>query len=520
MESIAKQLHSLRQPLNPSLNPHRPFPSPVISLSFQIPPPSSSPIKLSTSTRASSSCRITPLNQTLTTIIKTTSIALSAAAVLFFTRFNSKPAIASPVAASSSTVDPTKESSKENVSFEEQDRALQDHLARNPSDVEALRSLMEVRIKSKKLLEAIEVVERLIELEPSEDEWSLLKSQIYTYSGDFESAKDGFEAILQKDPLRVEAYHGLIMASSESGGSLEIVLKRIEGAMNKCKKEKKNSDLRDFKLLIAQVRVMEEKYFDALKVYEELVKEEPKDFRPYLCQGIIYTLLRKKDEAQKMFEQFKKLVPKNHPYREYLVDNMFATNFFSEKLKLYLLTCSVLVLTVDAVPFPAKALKLQNHLVLFYLVEEGKITHFVCILSFISKTRYSYPVGNRSQALTLVLGGPNNSYVNHQKSVSHLTSVDYVHDHEVLKKVNANATIWPCCCSFPPLQKIPVMLLSTKIKLLFGLKRPFLEHKSWPEEELVDGMVPCAISLIVENSYKAYTQVVKRSTISANALQD
>ncbi|KAI5586028.1 hypothetical protein POPTR_006G213600v4 [Populus trichocarpa] len=328
MESIAKQ------PLNLSLNPHRPsFPNPIVSLTFKTPPPSSSPFKLSTSIRASSSSRITPLNQSLTTIIKTTSITLTAAAVLFFTRFNSKPAIASPVAASSSTADPTKESSKENVSFEEQERALQDHLAQNPSDVEALRSLMEVRIKSKKLQEAIEVVDRLIELEPNEDEWPLLKSQIYTYSGDFESAKDGFEAVLQKDPLRVEAYHGLVMANSESGGSLEVVLKRIESAMNKCKKEKKNSDLRDFKLLIAQVRVMEEKYFDALKVYEELVKEEPRDFRPYLCQGMIYTLLRKKDEAEKKFEQFKKLVPKNHPYREYLVENMFATNFFSEKVE-------------------------------------------------------------------------------------------------------------------------------------------------------------------------------------------
>jgi tetratricopeptide (TPR) repeat protein len=192
---------------------------------------------------------------------------------------------------------------------------------------------MEVRIKSKKLQEAIEVVDRLIELEPNEDEWPLLKSQIYTYSGDFESAKDGFEAILKKDPLRVEAYHGLVMANSESGGSLEVVLKRIESAMDKCKKEKKTSDLRDFKLLVAQVRVMEEKYLDALKVYEELVKEEPRDFRLYLCQGIIYTLLRKKDEAEKKFEQFKKLVPKNHPYREYLVDNMFATKFFSDKVE-------------------------------------------------------------------------------------------------------------------------------------------------------------------------------------------
>ncbi|XP_011007307.1 PREDICTED: uncharacterized protein LOC105113025 [Populus euphratica] len=336
MESAAK-LHCRHKPFNLSLNPHRPsFPKPIISLSFKTPPPSSSsPFKLSsTSIRASSysSSRITPLNKNLGTIIKTTSITLTAAAALFFIRLNIKPAIASPLTASS-TVDPTKESSKENVSYEEQERTLQDYLSQNPNDIEALRSLMEVRIKSKKLLEAIEVVDRLIELEPNEDEWPLLKSQIYIYSGDFESAKDGFEAIVQKDPLRVEAYHGLVMANSESGGSLEVVLKRIESAMDKCKKEKKNSDLRDFKLLVAQVRVIEEKYLDALKVYEELVKEEPRDFRPYLCQGIIYTLLRKKDEAEKKFDQFKKLVPKNHPYREYLVDNMFATKFFSDKVE-------------------------------------------------------------------------------------------------------------------------------------------------------------------------------------------
>jgi hypothetical protein len=48
---------------------------------------------------------------------------------------------------------------------------------------------------------------------------------------------------------------------------------------------------------------------------------------------LYFVELRKKDEAEKKFEQFKKLVPKNHPYREYLVDNMFATKFFSDKVE-------------------------------------------------------------------------------------------------------------------------------------------------------------------------------------------
>ncbi|PKI62134.1 hypothetical protein CRG98_017507 [Punica granatum] len=190
---------------------------------------------------------------------------------------------------------------------------------------------MEVKIKSRKLQEAIEIIDRLIELEPDENEWPLLKANLYNYSGDFNLAKKGFEEILEKDPDRVEAYHGLVMAGSESGDELKGVLERIKAAMERCRKKKKTSEVRDFKLLIAQVKVIEGNYAEALKVYEELVKEEPRDFRPYLCQGIIYTLLRKNDEAEKKFKQYRRLVPKNHPYAEYFDDNMIATKFFAQK---------------------------------------------------------------------------------------------------------------------------------------------------------------------------------------------
>ena len=111
------------------------------------------------------------------------------------------------------------------------------------------------------------------------------------------------------------------------------MLKRVEEAIEVCKKQKKDSDVRDFRLLIAQIKVMEGDYTEALKAYQELVKEEPRDFRPYLCQGIIYTLLRKKDEADKQFNKFRRLVPKDHPYKDYFEDNMFATKFFSQKLE-------------------------------------------------------------------------------------------------------------------------------------------------------------------------------------------
>ncbi|KAL5742821.1 hypothetical protein ACOSP7_029553 [Xanthoceras sorbifolium] len=343
MDSLAK-VHSRYQPPSLSLNHHRPsFPKLANSLSFRNSPSSPSPFKIY-SIRASSSSvpernhnkpsLVQTLNPLSSPLVKAACVTVAAAS-LFFMRLHhtARPAIAAPVAPPAPTVESTDSSSSDGLSFEEKEKEIQQHLAENPGDVDALRSLMEVRLKSHKLLEAIEVIDRLIEIEPNEFEWPLLKAQVHSYTGDYELATKGFEEILQRDPVRVEAFHGLVMAYSESGYKLKDLEKRIENAMEKCKKEKRKSDFRDFKLLIAQIRVMENRHFEALKVYEELVKEEPRDFRPYLCQGIIYTLLKKTDEAEKQFEKFRKLVPKNHPYREYFVDNMVATKLFGEKVE-------------------------------------------------------------------------------------------------------------------------------------------------------------------------------------------
>ncbi|KAL3531854.1 hypothetical protein ACH5RR_005375 [Cinchona calisaya] len=349
-----------RQPVIPSVHLHRPiFSRPISSPSFRIPPPSYkfTPIRASSSTSSSSSAfpfssdsnnenpKTRPFNkplnpdslQTLTSfsfsLIKTTLIATAAAAAIFFTRFHFfrvKPAYASYASAAS-----VETASNDTVADEETEKTLEEHLLSHPNDVQALRKLMEIRIKNRKMAEAIVIVEKLGELEPNEVEWPLMKSHLRVFNGELELAKNGFSEIISKDPFRVEAYHGLVMAASQddSAEKLKEIETTIEDAVKMCKKENKNSDLRDFKLLLAQIRVIEGKYDESLKVYQELVKEEPRDFRPYLCQGIIYTLLRKKDEAEKSFEKYRRLVPKGHPYATYFEDNMIATKVFAQKVE-------------------------------------------------------------------------------------------------------------------------------------------------------------------------------------------
>jgi len=148
-----------------------------------------------------------------------------------------------------------------------------------------------------------------------------VKAHLRLLNGENELAAKEFEDLLQRDPFHVETYRCLLMLISETKAPTMELLKKIEEAVKVCAEQGKDSEVRDFKLLIAQIKVIDGDLSDAMKVYEELEKEEPQDFRPYLGQGIVYTMLKKNDEAEKQFEKFRTLAPDNHPYKQYFEDN-------------------------------------------------------------------------------------------------------------------------------------------------------------------------------------------------------
>lgn len=341
---------------NPSIDLRRPsFSKPFSSIAFRCPrqtPPSLSflvPIRASSQNRIGGSpnestkfrkFQISNKNSTSEVAsipflgaLKTGLATTVAAAAVFFAGFyfSGKPSIAATFTDTPKIRLPAHDS----VSDEEKEKFLEEQLLSDPNDLDGLRSLMEIKIRNEKITEAIEVIDKLIELEPEETEWPLMKAHLYAHIKELGIAQDGFIEVMKKDPYRVEAYHGLVIVASqeESGEDLGNVEKMVEEAMKLCKKDNKKDDLRDFMLLFAQIRVIQGRYEEALKVYQDLVKDEPRDFRPYLCQGIIYTLLRKKNEAEKNFEKYRRLVPKEHPYASYFDDNMIATKIFAQKME-------------------------------------------------------------------------------------------------------------------------------------------------------------------------------------------
>ncbi|KAG7581173.1 Tetratricopeptide repeat [Arabidopsis suecica] len=227
-------------------------------------------------------------------LLKTTFISLTAAAALFSASsyFVYKRAAMTPVA------------------------VVEETLEILSNDVKALSLLTEIKFKSDRHEQAIEVLDRLIKIEPDERKWPAMKARILSYHGKSELAIEAFEGILEKDPIRVDAYHYLVMENYNSKPKLTELEKRINKVIRRCKKEKKTKEIRSFRMLIAQIKVIEGNSDEAIRICEELVKDDSEDFTIYLFQGIVYALMNKEEEAAKQFEQVARVMPMNHPSRE------------------------------------------------------------------------------------------------------------------------------------------------------------------------------------------------------------
>ncbi|ERN09574.1 protein SLOW GREEN 1, chloroplastic [Amborella trichopoda] len=187
-------------------------------------------------------------------------------------------------------------------------------LENNPSAVDALKSLLFKNLEAGNDTEAMKILRRLVESQPSELQWKFLMARLLSEMGEPNEARSVFEEILSVNPLSFEALfeNALLMDRSGEGPA---VLARLEEALQVASSEK---EARDVKLIMAQIMYLQKNIDGALENYEQLAKEDPKDYRPYFCKGVIYSLLDKNKEAREEFAKYHELAPKKFEVEGFL----------------------------------------------------------------------------------------------------------------------------------------------------------------------------------------------------------
>ena len=216
---------------------------------------------------------------------------------------------------------PVLEEDQEQEQEQDQEQAqkqpLSELLDSNSEAVEALKSLLQQKLENGEDEEGLKVLRRLVSAQPNVTEWKFLMARLLSEMGDTENARKVFEEILDSNPLSFEALfeNALLMDRCGEG---EAVITRLEEALRIAEEGSKAKEARDVRLIMAQIQFLQKNVEEALKSYQELVKEDPNDFRPYFCQGMIYSLLDKNAEAKELFAKYRQLSPKKFEVEGYL----------------------------------------------------------------------------------------------------------------------------------------------------------------------------------------------------------
>ncbi|KAM1520498.1 hypothetical protein FF1_010912 [Malus domestica] len=253
-----------------------------------------------------------PILQTLKRYAKA-AVLIGVTAAVFTTKASTLLARAEPPPALTEEA-PTPVTDDEN---NQSSSPLSDFLGSNSEAIDALKSLLQQKLENGEDDEALKILQRLVAAQPSATEWKFMMARVLSEMGENESARRVFEEILASNPLSFEALfeNALLMDRCGEG---EAVIKRLEDALQVAEEENKAKEARDVKLIMAQVQFLQKNVEDALNSYNELVKEDPKDLRPYFCRGMIYSLLDRNAEATEQFEKYRQLSPKKFEVDGYL----------------------------------------------------------------------------------------------------------------------------------------------------------------------------------------------------------
>ncbi|CAN6331621.1 unnamed protein product [Urochloa humidicola] len=223
-----------------------------------------------------------------------------------------------------------KEEQQEDVEEEEEDevRMYSAILSRNPGDVDALKCALYAKMKRADWGGALRYARRLRDAGPGEVEWRLMEAQLHELKGDLAEAERRFKEVLAEEPLLVRALHGLAICMQkkhEGPAGFEM----LENALQLAASDKRVPEERNIKLLIAQMHVVLGQLDVASEKLQNLINEDPRDFRPHLCQGIVYALLDRKEDADKQFDIYRSLVPDEFPDKSFINDVIQAARMES-----------------------------------------------------------------------------------------------------------------------------------------------------------------------------------------------
>ncbi|MEC4893244.1 MAG: tetratricopeptide repeat protein [Oscillatoria sp. PMC 1051.18] len=207
-------------------------------------------------------------------------------------------------------------SQEKQTELETEAKGYQLVLQREPGNATALRGLVEVRLQQGDLQGAIESLEKLAQLNPQQTDYLVLVAQAKQQVGDYEGAAQAYKTILASKPGDINALQGMVnlfLAQNRPEaaiGLLQDALKTATQAENV--NGASTVDPTALELLLGQVYASQQRYAEAIAVYDRAIEENEDDFRPVLAKALVLQQQGKIQEAKALFTTAISLAPSKY----------------------------------------------------------------------------------------------------------------------------------------------------------------------------------------------------------------
>ncbi|PSF35198.1 cellulose synthase subunit BcsC [Aphanothece hegewaldii CCALA 016] len=180
-------------------------------------------------------------------------------------------------------------------------------LQREPDNQNALRGLLNARLKQGNLREAIAPLEKLAQLNSTQTDYSILLAQVQQQIQDFEGANTTYQTLLASHPEDMRALKGLVdllLLQNKASQAISLVEQTL--AKNK---ETKQIDVNSLDLLLGEIYVDQQQWDQAIAIYDQAIQTDPKDFRPVLAKALVFREQGQQTLATPLFEEAVMLAP-------------------------------------------------------------------------------------------------------------------------------------------------------------------------------------------------------------------
>lgn len=185
-------------------------------------------------------------------------------------------------------------------------------LQREPDNQTALRGLLETRLALNDVKGAIVPLEKLSKANPNETMYTVLLAQAKQQTGDREGAAQTYREVLKTKPGDMNALNGLVallVQEKRPEAAIGLLQDTLKDAGQANQVQPNSIDVGSVQILLADVYVSQQRYDEAIALYNEVEKANKQDFRPVLGQALILKQQGKVEEAKPLFTKAAELAP-------------------------------------------------------------------------------------------------------------------------------------------------------------------------------------------------------------------